>query len=105
MADKIRLELQTGGGTKVFIEDKEIHGVTRIKFIQTIDTTVPMAEIQVRCKEVEVDTQGLVEYVDESVNDKTVDYWLKKNCPGTLINTKFLKELNERGLCKVAEKK
>ena len=105
MLGKIRLELQAGGGSKVFVDDKEIHGVTSIKVEQTIDTTVPTAEIRVRCKEVEVDTKGLVEYVDESVNDKSVDYWLKKNCPGTLVNTKFLKELNERGLCTVAKKK
>lgn len=94
MTGKIRLELQAGGGSKVFIDDKEIHGVTSIKVEQTIDTTVPTAEIRVRCKEVEVDTKGLVEYVDESVNDKTVDCWLKKNCPG--ISAKYLKEYAER---------
>ena len=105
MTGKIKLELQTDiRKSKVFIDDKEIHGVTSIKFEQSVDT-IPVAEIKVICKEVEVDTKGLVEYVDESVNDKTVDYWLKKNCPGSLVNTKFLKELNERGLCTVAEKK
>ena len=94
MTGKIRLELQPDiRRSKVFIDDKEIHGVTSIKFEQSVDT-IPVAEIKVLCKEVEVDTKGLVEYVDESVNDKTVDYWLKKNCPG--ISAKYLKEYAER---------
>lgn len=103
MTGKIRLELQAGGGSKVFVDDKEIHGVTSIKVEQTIDNTVPTAEIRVRCKEVEVDTKGLVEYVDESVNDKTVDYWLKKNCPGSNVNTKFLREIAGHNLCSMKD--
>lgn len=60
MADKIKLEFVPGSGTKVFIDDKELHGVTAIEFTQSVDT-MPVAKITMWSRKIEVDTEGIVE--------------------------------------------
>ena len=60
--NKILLKLNVGGGTKVFIDDTEIHGVVDVKFTQSVDS-MPTATITVISKGIEVDTEGLAEII------------------------------------------
>lgn len=67
--DKILLKLNAGGGTKVFIDDTEIHGVVDVKFTQSVDS-MPTATITIRSREIEVDTKGLAEIIKRKERTK-----------------------------------
>lgn len=59
--DKIKIKLKATGGTEVYINDTKLSGVTGVEFKQDVET-LPKATITMWASEVEIDTEGNVEF-------------------------------------------